>query len=431
MKLTAKLGCILACLVATLGTAPARAQTTDAYHSIQIFPVVVETASFTQRFIFDNVNSAALTLQPKYFVSVDISPVLMVINCPVINVPAYSTKVVTSLRTMCPTIPVGSTYGFLYVSEKHPQPIPFAGFSRVSNPAGNGFSVEAFPAHTFTATTMTVAGLRRRAATPGSPGYQTNCFIGNMYEVSPATAPPPTSIFYNVSDSAGQAVSAGASVSLQPGGFTRLLDVFYRVGAPPGDYDDARISFSDNGAGTAAVIAFCTVQDNTSFGADFRIAKQAQLNYGPNQLRDQHVSRNSFVSSETFNSLLGVTPFSVAAGTFRNIHVIYFRHPDTIACNLYDPVSPTFAALDISYGLEMRLVDPAFDIVAGGNNVVGFSGVYLGDKRQRINAANTRYTLEVESAEFNFGAKPYGIHCQSGSGHTLADIIRIGLPIGF
>lgn len=57
----------------------------------------------------------------------------------------------------------------------------------------------------------------------------------------------------------------------------RLLDVFGSLNAPAGDYDNVRAVFESIvpvGGGTSIQFtAACTVQNNTSFDADFRVAK--------------------------------------------------------------------------------------------------------------------------------------------------------------
>ena len=77
--------------------------------------------------------------------------------------------------------------------------------------------------------------------------------------------------------------------------------------------------------------------------------------------------------------------------------------------------------------MEMRVLDAAGNLVAGGDGVVGFAEVYLGDKTDRNFGANGRYTIEVEGTGTGLRSnmqRAYGIHCQSGSGHTVADMVR-------
>ena len=45
----------------------AYAQSTDGFHSIQIFPVVVDSSTFTQRFYFANANDQDMTVQVSFY----------------------------------------------------------------------------------------------------------------------------------------------------------------------------------------------------------------------------------------------------------------------------------------------------------------------------------------------------------------------------
>ena len=60
------------------------------------------------------------------------------------------------------------------------------------------------------------------------------------------------------------------------------------------------------------------------------------------------------------------------------------------------------------------------------------STLQLGDKIQRGGGANTRYMLEVESNGLNeAAARPYMLHCASGSGTTLGDMVLVNAPALF
>ena len=428
---TMKLALASSLLVAqAFGLDAAVAQTTDGYHVIQIFPVVVDSPTFTQRFTFRNPNGAPLTIAPSYFPATDTTQASP-LNCPTIAVPAYGQTVFTSLRSLCPALATGGQFGFLYTYETHAaDTLPFAAYSRVSNFAGNGFSVEAFPAHTFTSADTVVTGIRRLAASGGAPAYQTNCFLGNLNEFTPSGSPA-TTIIFTLYDSTGAPLGSSTQVSLAPGKLTRLLDVFAAAGVPAGNYNDARIRFSATGTNRPGLLTFCTVQDNTSFGADFRIGKQEQgfgSQYASVGAQDDHVSRSSLMEADVrMSGDVSPRPFSIPAGSYSNTHVMYFRHPDWVQCHLGNPV--TLAHIDINYGLEMRLLDDAGNVMAGGNNVIEFLPIYLGDKAERDNGSNTRYTIEVESSDVNAGvARPYFLHCLSGSGHSDGDIVRYNLP---
>ncbi|OGT56359.1 MAG: hypothetical protein A3E01_10910 [Gammaproteobacteria bacterium RIFCSPHIGHO2_12_FULL_63_22] len=407
-----------------LAAGAVHAQSTDAYHSIQIFPVVVDTASFSQRFSFHNPNLlSAVTVTPKYYPATGTSQAPNLINCPTFDIAAGKTVTFTSLRAVCPSLAAGSQFGFLYTSERNlSSNLPYAGFSRVSNPQGNGFTVESFPASTFTSADSFINGIRRLAATPSSPAFQTNCFLANLNEESAGGTA--TSIHYTLYNS-GSAVIGGGDVVLAPGQTLRLLDVFATGGAVAGDYNDASVRFEENNASEEpGLMSLCTTQENTTFGADFRIAKQevgaGGLGYPGDVIgsQDNHVSRETLVSADG----VGRT-FEIASGASGNTHVIYFRHPDYQQCELINPATGVRAVN--GHGLEMRLLDQDGLVVSGGDLSTGWSETYMGDKNDRNGGSNSRYTIEVESNEQNTGAvRAYRIHCQSGSGHSLGDIIR-------
>ena len=406
-------------------TASTMAQTTDAYHAIQVFPVVVDSGSFTQRFTFRNPNTTnALVVSAQYFPGTGTSQPASIV-CPDIVVPINGEVVVASLRDLCPALTAGSQFGYLYTYENGGYARPYAAFSRVSNIAGNGFSVEAFPAHAFSSAESAVIGVRRLAAAAGSPAYQTNCFVGNLNDVTAPGTLVVTTVTATVYSSTG-AMLGNAAINLVPGQLTRLLDIFSAVGIPAGNYDDAVVRFVESGPDEPGLLSFCTVQDNSSFGADFRIAKQESGDSGLEVGgKDGNVRRNSTVSVDVATSAGPGRAFAVLPGPLGiNVHVMYFRHPDLVQCEVIDP-GTGMRALP-GYGLEMRLVDPdGATVLAGGNNVTGFGAVFLGDKTERNFGANSRYTIEVESNGSNTGAtRNYGLHCQSGSGHTAADLIR-------
>ena len=417
-------------LLALAGATPALAQSTDGFHAIQVFPVVVDSGSFTQRFTFKNPDAAnAVTIQTQFFPAEGTTQTA-IIACPNITIPAGGQTVFTSLRGICPTLATGSQFGYLYTAINSTSHGLFSGYSRVSNAAGNGFTVEAFPAHTFTSADTIVTGLRRRAAGAGSPAFQTNCFIGNLQEVTPFLNAVST-ITYTLYSGAGATLGSG-SLQLLPGRLVRMLDVFAAAGAPAGDYDDAYIVFGESGTGEPGLMSFCTVQDNTSFGADFRIGKQFRgygTQYSGIGAQDDHVGRDTTVAFDIkmTGDTTAARAFTIPASATGNTHVVYFRHPDYVACEIIDPATNVRALA--AYGLEIRMRDQYLNTLAGGAGTQGFGRFYLGDKTDRNNGTNGRYTIEVESSTVNTTAvRPYKLHCQSGSGHTLGDIVKFNIP---
>jgi hypothetical protein len=413
-------------LASLLLTAPAaQGQTTDGYHQDQVFPVVVDTGSFAQRFSFRNPTPAALDLTVTYYPANGTTATKLVC-ANMLAFPADSSLTFTSLRALCPDLPSGSQFGFLRVQAQSPSPFypaVFAGFSRVANPQGNGFAVEPFATSQFTAATSLVTGLRRLAKTGNAPAFQTNCFVGNLDENLPATP-----IHYTLMDAAGATIGSG-DLDLAGGQFVRLLDVF--AVAPAGDYDDASIRFEELGPKEPGVLAFCTVQDNTSFGADFRIAKQELADGGLTGLgsvigpQDASASRETRLKHDPLQRA-----YALPAGrASSNEHSFYFRHPDYVACGLED--AQTGAALTAAAKLELQLVDwSGANAIAGGAGITAFGPVYLGDKTDRSSGSNTRYRLVVrDSAGADTAAvRNYQLHCRSGSGHTLGEFTRYQTP---
>lgn len=421
---------------AALLPALAAAQSTDGYHSIQVFPLVVDSGSFTQRFNLHNNNDYNIDLRVNYYPGMGVSGVA--ITCPHIFINLGSEKVFTSLRAMCPALPVGtSQFGLLVLTDQttgSPGVNTFAGFSRVSNPQGNGFTVESFAANQFNSAALHITGLRRLTATPSSPTFQTNCFLGNMPLFDPGNTPVSTNVHYTLHDKSGVQIGAGDE-PLLPGQFKRLLDIFFAAGAPAVDYDDAMLRVNYQTVSQAGLIAFCTVQDNTSYGADFRIAKQAGAHtlFGPGltpSAKDILAVRDVRVDHDALGRIFEIPP-----GVYSNTHVIYFRQPDYVTCEIINPATGLRATP--SYGLEIRSAGPNEETYGGGNNAVSLppssATSYVGDKENGNmgEGANGRAIIEVEDSETNSAAnRPYLLHCRTGSGTTGYDILRYKEAIG-
>ena len=141
----------------------------------------------------------------------------------------------------------------------------FFGYSRTDNTAGAGFSVEGFPLANFSSNTSNATGLTRVAA---APTFQTNCFVESL-------AGPINYDLALFDGTTGAQIGTTLRGTLGPFAQFRYLDVFAAAGAAPGDHTNVRAQFTRTSAETLDLIGFCTVQDNTSFGADFRIAKSS------------------------------------------------------------------------------------------------------------------------------------------------------------
>ena len=402
----------------------AHAQTTDGHHSDQLIPVAVDSGSFTQRFDFSTPNAFPVTVHARFHPGSGTAQAATgSVTCNDVLIPANGAVAVASLRALCPSLVAGSAFGLLALksadsSDGMYSDIPvFAAYSRVSNPQGNGFSVEAFAANVFTSAKTRITGLRRRAATVDSPAFQTNCFFGQMPKSAGASVIK--RVQYQLVGS--QATWAGY-VDVGPGQMVRLLDVFAAAGAPAGDHEGASLLINPSyTGGWQGIVAFCTVQDNTSFGADFRIAKTGFGLLGLAS-EDGTAAREIVRKADSLGRA-----FEIGPGSSANTHVVYFRNPDTVQCRLLNPADN--APLGAASGLEMRIYN-AGTLERGGDGLTGTGVFALGDKMHQPGNDN-RYYIEVESNESNAAStRAYALYCASGSGNTSGyDLVRYQEPV--
>ena len=246
-------------LCAAVASQGALGQTAFGAASTIVFPVVSSTSSFVGTMTVYNPNLSSVTVHLDYFDANNLaSPGAKVCNDVVI--PANQSLQFT-LADAC-TLGTGSHFGVLVASESVGTN-PIIGYSRTENTAGAGFSVEGFPLDNFTSGESNAIGLRQSSA---PPSYQTNCFVGSLGGA----------VSYDLAlfdDSTGAQIGNTVSGSLNAFEQFRYLDVFSAVGAAPGDYSNVRAQFTRTSVDTQPLVGFCTVQDNVSFGADFRIAK--------------------------------------------------------------------------------------------------------------------------------------------------------------
>jgi hypothetical protein len=245
----------------------AQAQTTAGTGTTIVFPVTAKTASYASEVTLYNPNATPLVADVAFY-EANNSTTPGPKACTQVTVPA-NRSLQFSLDTQC-TLAAGSHFGSVVISDTAAPPgNPFYGYSRVQNPQGIGFSIEGFPIGHFTNQVAQSIGLKRQAA---APIYQTNCFAGSL--------DLPVSYELRLYDG-GTGAQIGSTVTGSLAAFQqyRYLDVFgvNGVNAPAGDQLNVRAEFTQTSGGSASLIGLCTVQDNTSYGADFRIAKS----YGP------------------------------------------------------------------------------------------------------------------------------------------------------
>jgi hypothetical protein len=278
----------------------------------------------------------------------------------------------------------------------------------------------------FSGQNANVIGLKRVAA---SPGYQSNCFVGALGE--------PVDYTLTLFDSTNTQIGSVLSGSLVPYQTIRFLDIFAAVGAAPGDYLNARARFSatDTDPNAPALVGFCTVQENNTFGADFRIAKSRDA-------LDRRAKRFMCYATDpadlTCQTADTVAPTQVRLASTRNIHYLFLAQPDFVKCDL---VSPNLEDLE----MRLRLADDAFNgsavfvpsapfnanppYTAGGAGLTGFY-IFTGHRTQVGQGSGvgqiTRWFIDVQANADAVANRPgdfpvdYGIVCNSGNGVSVA-----------
>ena len=387
-------------LLALTTVGPALALSTEGYNTIIRLPIVASTSTYTSTIFIHNpvgFGSGTINVRPIYIGATG-TPTGQV-NCPDIPI-AQGATVAVNLASACPLV-AGSNFGQLYLYEVDAANHPFSAYSRVEAFSGNGFSIEGFSPGAFhnngpnPVGDSYVTGLRRQAA---APTYQTNCFMGALENA--------VNVDVALFNGSGVQIGSAANYALLANQTIRVLDIFTALGAPAVDYSNVTARFFENGAGEGAFIAYCTVQNNTSFDADFRIAKVTN---------STDIRFNKFQSASS--DALG-NAFQVTSSALKNIHVAYMNQPDWVACQL--------TGANVA-NLEMQLKNPAGVVVAGGNAVNAFPEIYLGGNDNAVGggtAAGTgRWFIEVSSTGLATIPATYGIQCQSGNGMTPFDQI--------
>jgi len=238
------------------------AQTTAGTSATIVVPVIAQTASFASDVTVYNPNAASINVNAVFYDAQNTaSPGPKA--CTSLAVGANVSKGFT-VATQC-ALPSGSNFGLLVLSESTGTQ-RFYGYARTQTPQGIGFSTEGFPIENFNDQIQHATGLKRVAATGGLPAYQTNCFVATLCDA----------ISYELRlFDGGTNVQLGSTLSGALAAFQqfRYLDVFAAAGVAAGNKTNVRAQFTNLTGNQKKLIGFCTVQENTTFSADFRIAK--------------------------------------------------------------------------------------------------------------------------------------------------------------
>ena len=255
----------VAVICGALGATPAVAQTAFASSKTIVFPLLASTQTFTTTVTLYNPNGSDVTVGLDYFDANNIG-VPGQKPCSDVLVPANGTVAFT-LASQC-TLDAGSHFGQLIAADIAGVAEIF-GYSRTENNASAGFSVEGFPSENFATDTTNVTGLQGSTIVAPPPAHQSNCFVT-------AEADAITYDMKLFDGATGAQIGSTVSGSLNPFEQFRYLDVFSPTvaNAPAAtDFSNVRAEFTRTSTGAQQMVAFCTVQDNATFGADFRIAK--------------------------------------------------------------------------------------------------------------------------------------------------------------
>ncbi len=392
------------------------AVTTAGAGSTIVFPIVVKSSTFTSDisvYYPGNIEGTAtsITIEIKYYDALSTStPGLK--PCSPLTVNVGETKSFT-LNVQC-TLGAGGHHGLLVLQDAAAEKINyFFAFSRVeSNTAHEGFSLEGFPIGNFSGQSANVLGLKRVAA---APGYQTNCFVGALGE--------PVDYQIELFDNLGAPLGSIVTGHLDAWQELRTLDIFASgqpapggqgVGAPAGDHPNARARFSvTNSPGVPALVAFCTVQENVNFGADFRIAKSREAS-------DLGQRRVSCPTGNSTCTDVGATPYTITDVTKLDAFRLLIRPPDFVKCTI-------LGARKVDMEMVLTPAGPygAGTVLAGGPGVNSFyidTDAILGTRSAVNNGATEFFNLEVEvkTTGVQTAPVPYAIRCDSGNGTANA-----------
>lgn len=400
----------IAATAAWLFAVPAVASTTAGAGSVLVIPVVAQTASYESEIFVRNPNNTPLQVTVNFFeANNSTNPGLR--PCSALNLAAQQT-IAMKLGTQC-TLGAGSHFGMLILENAATEKTQFFyAYNRTQTPSGNGFSVESFQIGNFSGRGSGANGLKRQAA---APVFQSNCFIGALGE--------PVDYLIQLWDANNNKLGNDITGSLQAYQMVRYLDIFAAAGLPPGDYSVVRATFDNTNPGEPAHVAFCTVQESTFFGADFRIAKSFDAN-------DVSKRRQDCYSQTTCGTAItGAGATSMNDTSFKNVHQVIVTAPDYIKCEL---VSPQLANLEMqlrgpgdTFASGLFVLPPGFTglpYTVGGNDQTSFY-IFTGHKNQFNGGTSTRLFIDVSYREGSGTVTlpiDYGITCYSGNGISRA-----------
>jgi hypothetical protein len=189
---------------------------------------------------------------------------------------------------------------------------------------------------------------------------------------------------------------------------------FFSTGAP-------------GGQGGSGLAAFCRIINVTFDKEAFEVAKYLDNNDEGRQYR-------TVMTRTRWNKPLWIVPEidhdDMLGET--NLHAAYFQHPDRVTCRVRQTAPSGCKGLATFDEIQMRLIDPDDNIVAGGPGQTEFTFAPE-EKSQRHDGRNGRWLVEVAPGrgclddqslhQGGLAVTPYELICSSGNGHNELDSI--------
>ena len=403
----------------------ASAVTTAGAASSIVLPAASKTTSFETEVFVYNRNPYAMTVKVLYYEANNFGAAAGQKPCNDLPLAAGETKSF-KLADQCPVLNDGAShFGLMVLRDGSGGSIggntteklrTFYGYSRVQHVNTlQGFSIEGFPEHVFSGSIAYSTGLKRNGPSPDLNFfpylYQSNCFVGSLGD--------PVSYRIRLFNGSGTKIGNDITGSLQPYQLFRYLDIFTVAGIPTGELENIRVEFDEtNNAvpnGGRSFIGFCTLQDNRSFGADFRIAKSLDsANASLRKLRCRGTGAvNDYGSIDgTCQPIADPATISIPNGTTLHRWSMFVHHPDYLKCTILGANQNQ---------LEIRLLDPAGAKVAGDTAASSFYVETKARAEEIVDGVQAFWSLDVQARNAGQAtAIGYGLECRSGSGISLS-----------
>jgi hypothetical protein len=249
--------------------------------------------------------------------------------------------------------------------------------------------------------------VRRRASQEERP----LCFLGTLGE--------PKKLTLSLLDRGGAPLGTPATFSLDAGRMQRV-DLESQFGLAPADEDDLRVTFSS--AEPGLLLAGCGAENTSTRSIGFQLAQTPEP-ADRSRLHDvvvhaeMHPGPYFFPYRWSHSLLNGTTDRKVVLST-------YVRPDDEVRCWLeaWVDASPPY---DTSPYLELRVLDPKFNVIAGGSQVKDTGAFRTASRGHLPPAAGDRHLIEVsydEDASWPHWPSyipPTGawqVHCTSAAG---------------